>query len=72
MATYKLRLGAKPLNLGGGHFLQPGQTVQLSENHGLPGLEPVLERPTPVKSLEGTRGGQFIDADPGEQTMELY
>lgn len=57
--------GTKPVNLGGGHFLMPGQRTELTteQANALPGLEPVLEREPPKRAVEGVRGRQAVEKD---------
>ena len=52
----------KTVNLGGGHLLAEGQTIDLPSGSTIPGLEPVLERVPAGATLEREAGGRNLDA----------
>lgn len=52
----------KTVNLGGGHILTEGQTVDLPTGVNLPGLEPVLERVPAANAVEAQPGERNLDA----------
>jgi hypothetical protein len=52
----------KNLNLGGGHFLTEGQTVDMPAGTRIQGLEPVLERGPEAPTLERVEAGRNLDA----------
>lgn len=52
----------RSVNLGGGHFITEGQTVEMPAGTRIQGLEPVLERGPEAPTLERTEAGRNLDA----------
>ena len=48
----------KTVNMGGGHLVTEGQTVDLPKGTVIPGLEPVLENVPQGKTMEGAGSRQ--------------